>query len=1502
MSRGAPPSRALAVFVALAAAAAALPLGFATGDLPAPAAIPLAVLVLQPDAPGGNDTFVVSATPDWNYGINESILVGLDAANGSVARSLLRFELSGLPASATVVNATLELFASSGGSDVVDVRRATAPWIEGGGGQSWTRIPVIVTETAGVSRIREPVEVLIPFAPNAIGEPARDLYVWDGIAAVPSQVSRYTYAGSQVTSAWVTFGATVVPYEVKTFYVTYSANGSSIPAYRTNVWGPTPIWTYGPTGAGASSVSIADIDDDGRLDVVFGGEDGFVYALNETLRLKWRTQVASSRSVPYSPQIADIDGDGALDIVVVTNDPSIARLSRTGSVVWTRPYALSQISYSTPVLLDVDDNGVLDVLFGGRSRTVEALNGTDGTNLWTYPASDWVYSPSLADVDADGRAEIFFASDDRLVHAYHRRGTTDLWASADLTTQFPEISVALGDLDNDGVREAVTADDQTTGTVFALRTTDGALRWSVGLPVASWREGGLTLADLDGDGIREVLIGIESGELYALRGTDGQRLWEYASGSFQPLYPAVVDVTNDGVPEIIFVEEGRVGASAIFVVNRTGSLLHRWNTTQNDPGLRTLSQFHMTTPAVVDLDGDGTLEVIVPTANGIEAFATGGLARDWRTWGYNWNHTHTAWDGNSPDGAPFLAASLGLPTTYPATGASWNYRDGNVVWANAGGDFGAPESTAAGSAGWVSWNVTSMVRDWHAGTFPNVGLFVTAADEAAGTIHAYASSDAADPSRRPRLTITYTVPSADPVPRITGVIPDIARVEDTPPWSINLAGFAADDDTPVNELRWNVSGYDPSVVVVTGRNTPGNHILTFYAQANAWGGMEVTYWLSDPQGNFAMQRAWINITPVNDPPAFNPPPTFVVRYNSTYTFDFGPYISDVDDPSASLRLSSDDSVGAAVSGLNVSFRYPESYLDQWVFVTLAVSDGRASTARVVAVKVTEDNPPVVSQLLPDIVLREGELRRGVFDLDDYFLDPDDEVLYFSEGYSHMNITIHANHSVDFLADAEWSGWEQVTFRAEDPRGAIAEDTILVTVLPEDDPPTLGPVPDLRVRFDAPYLFNLEPYLSDPDTPLDQIGVWTSSPFVGVSLHLLTLVYPAALNNTVENVTIWASDGTTTVSRTIRVTVGDDWPPFLRFKLPDFTFPEDSVRRSVYNLSDFFGDPDNAQLFYSSGHRNVTVSIDASGSVDLSAQRDWFGAERVTFRAVDGFGALAEDTVWISVQPVNDAPFFRGPIPAQVLNATAVYLDLSSYLGDVDNPLSDLTLSTTSPRAAVVGQGLLLTFAQDGTEDVEVRVSDGQASNQTVISVQAILPTIAAPLPPYVYWIPFFAAGAAFVAFVLYRRRQIEWAFLVTNHGLLVCSMSRGKTTSLDTDLLTGMLTAILDFARKSFSDETERNLEGLTLGDRKVAIVRGDVTYLAVVYSGRTPGSLIRIMQSLLSAIEARHRSALGDIIDTSELGVIPALLQTLVKRGWWPFLRFDDGIPRPGVAGGKPA
>jgi hypothetical protein len=146
--------------------------------------------------------------------------------------------------------------------------------------------------------------------------------------------------------------------------------------------------------------------------------------------------------------------------------------------------------------------------------------------------------------------------------------------------------------------------------------------------------------------------------------------------------------------------------------------------------------------------------------------------------------------------------------------------------------------------------------------------------------------------------------------------------------------------------------------------------------------------------------------------------------------------------------------------------------------------------------------------------------------------------------------------------------------------------------------------------------------------------------------------------------------------------------------------------------------------------------------------------------------------------------------------------------------------------------------------------------------------------------------AAVAGFLIYRRRQLEWAFLVTKTGLLVSSVSRRGEGSLDTDLLTGMLTTIMDFARQSFSDEKERNLEGLELGEKRVSIVRGDLSYLAVVYRGRTPGSLTRRMRSLLIQIERDHPTALGDFIDTSKLQDIPLALNRLVTRGGLPFIR----------------
>ena len=1476
------PKRSVVVLLFAVIAASFLSAG--TSGRTAQGASGLQVAVFQPGA-NGTDSFVESGTPLWNYGDNATLWVGPNATSGYLARALLRFDLAGVPSNATIVNATLGLYQVRGPGGKVRAIPALTSWTEGDGGHAWTVVPVTVRETAGVNRTVEPVDVLVPFQPNSIADPARDLRVYDAGREVPSQVYRYAYSGGQISSAHVFFDATVEAYGSRTYDLVYSTNGTSVPAYRTGTWSAGPLWTYGPTGGGASGATIADLDNDGRLDIVFGGTDGYVYCLDDHGNLKWRTLVASGQSVPFTPQVADVDHSGRLSVVVSTNAPSVVRLNATGSIIWT--YSSASVLFTTPTLVDVNGDGVLDALVGSNSRNLAAIDGRTGTPLPSYSVPVAAYTPTIADIDANGAPEILVDGDDKNMHAF-ALGGTQLWAANAPSGSFLEGSIAFGDVNGDGFPEVVTGDVSNNGIELALWASNGTTVWYRSLP--AYRQGGQTIADVNGDGIPEILAGVTSGTIYNLRGTDGSTFWSYNAGTTQAGTPVVADFDRSGTRQIAFIE-----GPAVDILTATGFLAHGWTIPPPNLNLRSAYQFPMTSPAASDLTGNGTLEILVPTSGGMAAYGTGGLDRDWRTWGYNVNHTQRFLDGASGSGAPLLESSLGVAQVYPAAGVSWNYRDGTTPWATSGGDFGLTSTSAAARPGWMSWNLTNLVQDWVAGLAPKDGVFLLEASEITGALHAFVSSDSSDAAHRPVLTVAYMFSSpgsGNQPPRIVGRIPNVVLPENAGPAILDLSPYIWDADTPATQLRWNVSGFDPAIVAIGGANIPGGQAVTITPQLERWGGARVTYWLTDPQGGFDAQTAWINVTRVDSPPVFNPPSPLYVHSNDTYVFDERPYLSDPDTPPALLTLASDDPVHASVSGMNVSFHYSDAYLGLWAFVNLTAGDGAFAITRVVAVKVTTDNPPVLRKPLPNVTMLEGQLLRGVFNLSDYFADPNQDALFYSTGYTHLIIAIRANLSVDIQAPSDWWGQEAVSFRATDPTGAIAEDTILVTVLRVDAPPVWAAIPDLRVRFDTPFSFNLDPYISDPDTPSSDLVVRASDPTHAlVSGHLLTLTYPWVLNGTVQTLVLSLSDGLFTVNRTVFVAIGADWPPIIVAKMPDVSFHEGTTDRGAYRLSDYFADPDGNLLFWTVGNSRIAITIQANGSVDLTSAVGWWGAETVTFRATDPQGALQEDTVRITVIHVDRSPAFLA-VPEVLLNVTTTYLPLALYLTDPDNSVSELFLaSTNSSHAIVVGQGLLLRYTGDADEYIGVVVSDGNLTDAATIHVRVALPAgdVQQVIPGWLYWTPLPFAVGALGGFLAYRRRQLEWAILVTNAGLLVSSVSRRGEGSLDTDLLTGMLTTIMDFARHSFSDEKERHLEGLELGEKRVTIVRGDRVYLAVVYRGRTPGSLTSRMRALLEKFEAQYPDAFGDVVDMSKLGEIPVELERLVARGNLPFVRFSS-------------
>ncbi|TLZ69960.1 MAG: DUF835 domain-containing protein [Methanobacteriota archaeon] len=101
---------------------------------------------------------------------------------------------------------------------------------------------------------------------------------------------------------------------------------------------------------------------------------------------------------------------------------------------------------------------------------------------------------------------------------------------------------------------------------------------------------------------------------------------------------------------------------------------------------------------------------------------------------------------------------------------------------------------------------------------------------------------------------------------------------------------------------------------------------------------------------------------------------------------------------------------------------------------------------------------------------------------------------------------------------------------------------------------------------------------------------------------------------------------------------------------------------------------------------------------------------------------------------------------------------------------------------------------------------------------------------------------------------VEDVFVIHSSGLLLTHAGRSaqpRPGAPDQDVMAGMLTAIMNFARVSFA-EASHELKGFDLGDKKVLIERGDKVILAVVFVGRQPGSIGDEMQAFISRAERK--------------------------------------------------
>ncbi len=127
--------------------------------------------------------------------------------------------------------------------------------------------------------------------------------------------------------------------------------------------------------------------------------------------------------------------------------------------------------------------------------------------------------------------------------------------------------------------------------------------------------------------------------------------------------------------------------------------------------------------------------------------------------------------------------------------------------------------------------------------------------------------------------------------------------------------------------------------------------------------------------------------------------------------------------------------------------------------------------------------------------------------------------------------------------------------------------------------------------------------------------------------------------------------------------------------------------------------------------------------------------------------------------------------------------------------------------------------------------------------------------------------------------DIQELFLIQHEsGLLLAHLSHEAEVNGDSDLISGMLTAIRDFAQDSFGDgSTDGSLDEVQYGDERIVIQSGQHVYLAVVTTGVEPEWFRAQLRSFVSELHIQHAPALRDYNgDPATLPDLPPMLAAL--------------------------
>ncbi|MCW8831031.1 MAG: FG-GAP-like repeat-containing protein, partial [Gammaproteobacteria bacterium] len=284
-------------------------------------------------------------------------------------------------------------------------------------------------------------------------------------------------------------------------------------------------------------IDVGDLNNDGHNDLVAGNVNGnSYYYLNDGNGLPFDSiangeVIGTGATMSMGIDIADINQDGRLDIIIGNNQldtlPNQIYINNgTGTPFADAPISIDANDfYGTWSIeaVDIDLDGDLDIVtgnFGTRNRLyVNDGSNTFGTSSGIDITTDQHFTRDVAigDVNGDGKPDIVVANTSQVNRLYLNDGVGNPFdtipASSISTDADPTFSVSLFDIDKDGDLDLIAANDGSSVTSPSMLylnngTSDpfGGVTGIILVP-GSYPINSSSVADLDKDGSNDIILG-----------------------------------------------------------------------------------------------------------------------------------------------------------------------------------------------------------------------------------------------------------------------------------------------------------------------------------------------------------------------------------------------------------------------------------------------------------------------------------------------------------------------------------------------------------------------------------------------------------------------------------------------------------------------------------------------------------------------------------------------------------------------------------------------------------------------------------------------------------------------------------------------------------------------------------------------------------------------------------------------------------------------------------